>query len=428
MKMRVKSIITRATSLIVIILFLNGLIITTVSARGKESVTEMLVYDLIQPSGDTTGVTDWTNIDNALQEAGPGDTVQLAAGTFYLDRSIIVYNFDGILKGAGKGVTVLKTVATDWYNRFLNFLNPVSVTVEDLTIDFDHTSWKAGLRTVGNWTGAKIRYINLEIKCAPGEYNVRYPCFAKKVKEVTIQGCTISGASGWALAVYYLETEAQVNIHDNTVKDCLAGVLLCEGNKKGVEFHIADNNLHGIPSSSSNEMVVRDYLSSEGYSIAQLTVVDNKFTDLYCLYRGLNVGLIADNEHRTTQGNEEDFGIKLIECSNMNIIDNNFQGFSAVTGLYLLEMSSKNMFEDNNIEGSGDYGIRLDDDSNNNVFDDNDLEDFEAAVADIYLGPNTYDNSFLDLDEYLVIIDLGTGNTFEASGPIIINGELVNMK
>ena len=157
--MKLKSFIKWAISLIVLFLFLNGMVVTTASAKQKVRIK-------IQPSGDTTGVTDWTSIQNALENAGPGDTVKLAAGTFYLDRSIIVYNFDGTLKGAGKGVTVLKTVATDSYNRFLNFLNPVYVTVKDLTIDFGSISWKAGLRTVGDYTGAEIRYLNIEIKCS----------------------------------------------------------------------------------------------------------------------------------------------------------------------------------------------------------------------------------------------------------------------
>jgi hypothetical protein len=53
--------------------------------------------------------TDWQNISDALQNAGPGETVQLAAGTFYLHKSIICWDFDGTLKGVGMGKTIIRT-------------------------------------------------------------------------------------------------------------------------------------------------------------------------------------------------------------------------------------------------------------------------------------------------------------------------------
>ena len=53
--------------------------------------------------------TDWQNITDALQNSGPGETVQLAAGTFYLHKSIICWDFNGTLKGAGVGKTIIRT-------------------------------------------------------------------------------------------------------------------------------------------------------------------------------------------------------------------------------------------------------------------------------------------------------------------------------
>jgi len=63
----------------------------------------------VLPSGDTSGTTDWQNIMNAFSAAGPGSTVQLAAGTFYLHKSIVVLDFSGTFKGAGKTATIIQT-------------------------------------------------------------------------------------------------------------------------------------------------------------------------------------------------------------------------------------------------------------------------------------------------------------------------------
>jgi hypothetical protein len=63
----------------------------------------------VQPSGDVSGVTDHFNINEALQNAGPGDVVQLKEGHFYLHKSLICEDFDGTLKGSGKNKTTIQT-------------------------------------------------------------------------------------------------------------------------------------------------------------------------------------------------------------------------------------------------------------------------------------------------------------------------------
>ncbi|HUJ44742.1 MAG TPA: hypothetical protein VLW52_14175 [Opitutaceae bacterium] len=66
----------------------------------------------VSPSGDLTGVTDWTHIMAAFDQAvaaGPRSTVKLAVGDFYTDRPIEVANFSGTVCGAGKELTRLHT-------------------------------------------------------------------------------------------------------------------------------------------------------------------------------------------------------------------------------------------------------------------------------------------------------------------------------
>jgi hypothetical protein len=53
----------------------------------------------VQPSGDIPGITDHQNINEALQNAGPHDVIQLGEGLFYLHKSVIRWDFNGTLKG-----------------------------------------------------------------------------------------------------------------------------------------------------------------------------------------------------------------------------------------------------------------------------------------------------------------------------------------
>jgi len=66
----------------------------------------------VLPSGDTSGVTDWVNLNAAFEEAnaltgfGPGTTVKLGPGIFYIDKPLLVSNFSGKLQGAGRVMDV----------------------------------------------------------------------------------------------------------------------------------------------------------------------------------------------------------------------------------------------------------------------------------------------------------------------------------
>jgi len=58
-----------------------------------------------------TGEDDTENIQDALDDAvasGPGSTVELTAGEFWLSKPIQVADFDGTLRGAGKSETIVR--------------------------------------------------------------------------------------------------------------------------------------------------------------------------------------------------------------------------------------------------------------------------------------------------------------------------------
>ncbi len=62
-----------------------------------------------------TGGDDWANIMATFalaQAAGPGNTVELQAGTYLISQPVLVENWNGTVRGAGKDVTVLRNGVT----------------------------------------------------------------------------------------------------------------------------------------------------------------------------------------------------------------------------------------------------------------------------------------------------------------------------
>lgn len=74
----------------------------------------------VQPSNASDVLTkaqeDWQNINDALQNAKSGEVVQLGAGLFYLHKSIIRWDFNGILRGSGINETTIQTVPGELFD------------------------------------------------------------------------------------------------------------------------------------------------------------------------------------------------------------------------------------------------------------------------------------------------------------------------
>lgn len=65
----------------------------------------------------TKAEEDWQNISDALDNAGPGETVMLGEGTFYLHKSIVCWDFNGTFKGSGMDKTILQTAPGITFDR-----------------------------------------------------------------------------------------------------------------------------------------------------------------------------------------------------------------------------------------------------------------------------------------------------------------------
>ena len=153
---------------------------------------------MVVPSSETDVLLkaqeDWNNINEALQNAGPGETVQLAEGLFYLHKSLVVWDFDGTLKGAGKGKTTIQTAPGNLFDvsdcKDLNWPwgtveghfvicfpyntteNTINVTVSDLRIHVTEraTPWmNAGGASVNGLQAINIHYDKLIV---PGDLSL----------------------------------------------------------------------------------------------------------------------------------------------------------------------------------------------------------------------------------------------------------------
>lgn len=70
-----------------------------------------------EPNVQAKADEDWKNITDALQDAGPGETVMLGEGIFYLRKSVVVWNFNGTLRGTGRNKTIIQTAPGEIFDR-----------------------------------------------------------------------------------------------------------------------------------------------------------------------------------------------------------------------------------------------------------------------------------------------------------------------
>ena len=87
------------------IAFALAMIVTCGTAFAKQHAAVFTVVP--------TGTNDTAHLQaafNAAVLAGAGSTVQLVKGTYYIDKGIVVVNFDGSLVGAGKEKTIVQNI------------------------------------------------------------------------------------------------------------------------------------------------------------------------------------------------------------------------------------------------------------------------------------------------------------------------------
>jgi len=129
----------------------------------------------VTPSGDTSGAEDRANILQAVEDAkaaGPGNVVELAAGTFYIGGTTFVDDFYGTFTGAGMDVTVLEAIPEipvdnpfwpidpNWVHQNVPILlvfGNGDYTISDMTVSLPH--FPTSEPWLGNARNAHAMYI-----------------------------------------------------------------------------------------------------------------------------------------------------------------------------------------------------------------------------------------------------------------------------
>ncbi len=233
------------------------------------------------PSTDvsTKAETDWQNIKEALQNAGPGETVQLAPGTFYLHRSVICWDFNGTLKGSGMGNTIIRTAPGLLFDRtespsinwklesndggfmfcFPHQYNTEirTVTVSDLSIQVDepctpYLRWKGEAKEMefnslqainvhyenldndmGNPINLNVCYKNIAItgdkdeKYNYNDFSVFYglAAFGNSSGTFEAKNVKVENASGCIAPSAFYHENASVTVKNSHLKSCQFGVF-----------------------------------------------------------------------------------------------------------------------------------------------------------------------------------------------------------
>jgi len=411
---------------------------------------------VVVPSGDMSGVTDTANIQLAIDsaiEAGKGSTVFLEEGDFYICETLVGVNFDGKLKGAGTGVTVLHSIenfpAQDTGNlgvpspRMLMFYqdeyststakHPYKIQLYDFTIKVDQPTevwlpeW-GGFRAmntidiegkiVGEWSDETISYYdvtakNLEFLGDAGEiygpfgFSIQNSLFIQgrfdsntfaneKISgKFVIEGCYFENSLGSSV-VPGQSVNSHIRIVRNTYVNTLIGPEVYDLYNSHLEvafndISLADGGWYGI------------YLANGMYA-SSLEPGSAHIHHNHIEVSDYGNGIWID-DWLAVPGAVE--GVSVFAYQNDIELDG--VGAWGIVGNGAQDVRLVH----NTISGTGDAGILT------GIFGDtvsgwfillNDVADLEADVAAIWLGPGTSDCWGLFKGSSSILFDQGTNN------------------
>lgn len=300
---------------------------------------------------------DWNNINEALQNAGQGQTVRLAEGLFYLSKSIICWDFNGTLKGAGMDKTIIQTAPgmlfdvaecppLNWSFEnndgffmfcFAHHYNTEvrTVTVSDLQIIVDEPSTpyfrlKTSTPEEGNALQAiHVQYENLDNDLDhPIHLNVVYKNL--KIIGVSDLGTYLNG--GYSLMAGLVgfgascgSFEAKNVVVENAGTGILAHVFNGENSIVGLKNSKLDNNINGIFSFLSTCWLVMN--NEIENSVASVFL--NKYRGRTDVTLPSGKSMIKENILSLSNG----AGFVGIQLDNTDVKDNVFYG-TGFTGIY----------------------------------------------------------------------------------------------
>jgi hypothetical protein len=406
---------------------------------------------VVAPSGDTTGVTDTANIQEAIDNvitAGKG-TVLLEEGDFYLCETLVGANFDGTFKGSGTGATVLHSIDNfpiqDPANRgfenpqMLLFYqdedststrsHPYKIQLSDFTVKVDQPTevwlpeW-GGFRAmntgkvVGEWNEETVSYYDVKAKNLEflGEVGEIYGPFGFSIQnglfiqgrvnadtfanekisgKFVIEGCHFENSLGSSV-VPGQAVDSHIRIVRNTYVNTLIGPEIYDlyNSRAEVAFNdisIGEGGWYGI------------YLANGMYASSLdpgRVYIHHNHIEVPAYSNGIWI-----DDFLAVPGEVD--GVSVFAYQNDIVLGGEYAWGIVGNGVSDVQLVS------NTISGTGEAGILT------GIFGDtvsgwilvlNDVADLEADVAAIWLGPGTSDCWVLTKGDSSTVWDQGTGN------------------
>ncbi|TXH75937.1 MAG: hypothetical protein E6Q88_03190 [Lysobacteraceae bacterium] len=188
------------------------------------------------PASDDGAVQ--TNLIQRLIDAKPGDVIEIPAGRFAFDRSLIL-RADGVtLRGAGMDRTVLSFKGQVSGAEGL-LVNAGDFTIENLAIE----DTKGDGLKINEGSGITIRGVRVEWTRGAHTDNGAYGLYPVQTRNVLIEDCVVIGASD---AGIYVGQSQNVIVRRNRAERNVAGIEIENTIGADVYENIATDNTGGI--------------------------------------------------------------------------------------------------------------------------------------------------------------------------------------
>jgi hypothetical protein len=411
----------------------------------------------VSPSGNY--IDDADNIQTALDDAvtaGPGSTVQLTAGTFYLNKGIEVEGFDGYFTGAGKDKTILTTHDKinfgSWSHQIPSLIKfrCGNISMSDMKITITDPE-PCIIEDLDNFLPSVIMITGNDVNPGSEGQTAKFTC--NKLKFVGGDGSTwglnynilVFILATWESdngAVYPLTGGYKITNCDfkqaywsiwtqNTGGPCIIGGDATSGNAfEETEVGVATEDVNSSYCNTSYNFFdkihwigVRHY---QGWNVDPNTL---PLTDFIANNNDIKLNSYAPGEGAFTIGiYPVDGGIFWGTCTepkiNALVSNNKIQiddiAFAGIFG----QCNSNALITNNKIWGKGVTGIVTgiwgDPVNSGWVIKGNNVQGVNAEVAPIWLGPSTRNFLVVGGSNKTNVFDEGTGNTL--TGVSIVKG------
>jgi hypothetical protein len=401
----------------------------------------------VSPSADLKDSYSIQKAFNDAVAAGPGSTVQLTAGTFYLDERIEVEGFVGSFKGAGKEKTIITTPPdqpVDFslpdadFESLIKFRHG-NINVSDFTVNISNPNpctgvdpfYNGGFPSVFSFTGNSVKerpttdqaicftLNNLKLiglnytDDAGSHYNIY---------------CGINHAWDGYVSEDYYELKSNYKITNcdfESIQICLFSSYMGTGNiggdnqtsgnkfedaEYGVTFYDCSNAITCISNNSFKKMIwggiqlVQGWLSHP--AVISKFLIRNNYIEITKFGDGMT---FMDYETKNGFGKKMDIDV----TNNQIYLNNTIDG--GIDGIYAKDVRVTN----NKIWGNGIAGIYsqtwpYDDPQGDNMsgwfIKGNNVQGVNAEVAPIWLTSSSHDNIVIGGSLKTTVLDEGTNN------------------